>query len=187
MIFFEVPTATALAEAEANKDKVARKANKFYVQLQKSDVTLGTTTATIKEFPVLTIQAGKSLHISLEVPMRNESTSWGGAYINTSVRINGGTWYNLGNSGYCTPVMMNGCKGIGKHCESKALDFITGLGLDPLADYTVQFYISGRSYNGTLWINKSSEINSLHVTGRGASRSMGTDQNFMRLIVQEID
>ena len=185
MIFFEVPTAAALAEAEENKDKVIRKPNRVHVQTHTSEKTLGTTASTVKEFPVIHVQAGKTVYVSLEVPLRHEVV--GGICINMSVKVNGQTWYNLGNSGYTGGKTSNGVKAIDILCESKVLDLVSGLGLDPLADYSLQFYITGRSYSGAGWLNKSCDINKTGQGGQGARNTELIRQNYMRLIVQEMD
>ena len=185
MIFFEVPTAAALAEAEENKDKVIRKPNRFYVQTDTSLTRLLATVSTIKQFPVINIQAGKSVLVNLQVPLRINGNV--GACINTSVKVNGDKWYNLGNSGYVGGKASNSARGADLLCETKVLDLVSGLGLDPLADYNLQFYITGRVYNGDGYVNQYVAMNNTNVGGKGSRTTVGTDQNYMRLIVQEMD
>ena len=185
MIFFEVPTAAALSEAEANKDKVIRKPNRFYVQVHSTQMTFNTNAATVKQFPVVNIQAGKSVHIDLQIPIRTYGR--GGLCINTSVKVNGQTWYNLGNSGYTGGETNNGVRHIDLFCETKVLDLVTGLGLDPLSDYNLQFYITARTYSGAGYINKYCAVNTTGVGAKGSRSSIGSNQNYVRLIVQEMD
>jgi len=185
MIFFEVPTAAALAEAEENKGKLIRKPNRFYVHSHTTHESLGTTAKPVKQFPVIHIQAGKSVLVTLEAPVRNSNL--GGVCLNMSVKVNGQTWYNLGNSGYTCGKTSNGVKTIETIRETKVLDFVTGLGLDPLADYNLQFYITGRSYSGGSYVNQYCAVNFTGAGGQGGSVKAWRDQSYLSLTVQEMD
>ena len=185
MIFFEVPTAAALAEAEENKDKVIRKPNRFYVHAHTTHMTLNANPSTLKQFPVVHIQAGKSVHVDIWVPAY--TSSLGGVCINTSVKVNGQTWYNLGNCGYTGDKMSNGVRTKGGVRQTMVLDLVSGLGLDPLADYNLQFYVTGRTYAGNGWVNQYSVVNNTDAGGKGSRNATMTNQNYMRLIVQEMD
>lgn len=185
MIFFEVPTATALAEAEENKDKVIRKPNRVHVQTHTSSGTLSTTAITIKQFPVVHIQAGKTVIVNFEAPIY--SPSLGGICANLSVKVNGQTWYNLGNYGYTSDKLSNGVRTIGLIRQTMVLDLVSGLGLDPLAPYNLQFHVAGRSYSNAGYINAYQVVNNRSSGGRGTDNIAIMNQSYMRLIVQEMD
>jgi hypothetical protein len=66
-----------------NGSKTLVSPNKTYVLSSKDEVRLTSTAAEIYLFPTVTIQRNKDVLINLEVPMRNDGTSWGGIYLNT--------------------------------------------------------------------------------------------------------
>ena len=142
----------------------------------------------IKQFPAQTIQAGKNVDMYLRVPARNDDTSWGGLYVQINVQVNEGTWYNLGNSGYDGNVMEYG-QSISTSHHHKLLDFIANAGVSSSSTYTVRFEVTGRSYNGTTTINGSHDINDTgdNLGSRGGLASWGSNDNFMTLILREVD
>ena len=123
--------------------------------------------------------------LTLEAPLRTYGK--GGLCLNTSVKVNGQTWHNLGNGGYTGGETNNGVRHIDLFSETKVLDLVTGLGLDPLADYSLQFYITARTYSGAGYINKYCAVNNTGVGAKGSRTSVGSNQNYLKLIVQEMD
>lgn len=184
MIFFKVPSAVANEQQDANSGKMLVSPNKTHILVCKDEITFSTGVQVIYDFPVITIQQNKDVYINLEIPMRNDSSSWGGAYISTNVKVNGGAWQDLGNHGYCTPIMSDKSATTGRHVESKYLGRAY-LGASATADYTLQFQIRGRAYNGTTWVNRGCDVNSTVKGAKGAKIESVSDQNYMRLIVQE--
>ena len=151
--------------------------------------TCGTGNAVvIKQFPAQTIQAGKNVDMYLRLPARNDSTSWGGLYVQINVQVNGGTWYNLGNSGYDGNVMEYG-QSISTSHHHKLLDFIANAGVSSSSSYTVSFEVTGRSYSGTTTINGSHDINKTTsgLNSRGGVALWGANDNFTTLILREVD
>lgn len=99
---------------------------------------------------------GSTLHIEYWIPMRHDSTSWGGAYIDTNITFdNGVAWRSLGNPGYDGGVMAEPSDII--HGQNITM-IITGT---PLTDYSVQlrFMIKNYSNGSDLFINQSHDIN----------------------------
>ena len=125
----------------------------------------------------------------LRVPARDNTTSWGGLYININVRVNGGTWYNLGNSGYDGGVMANSSNDIATSHHHKYLDFIGNAGVSASSTYTVQFEVTCRSYNGTTTVNGSHDINrtASNLGNRGSLKTWASNQNYTTLTLTEVD
>lgn len=163
---------------------------KTYRQTWTGNTSVGSGNAIhVHTFPVQTIQAGKNLEVYFRVPARNDSSSWGGLYLNINCRVNGGTWYNFGNGGYDGNVMEHGASISTSH-RSFLLDFIANAGVAPDADYTVQFELYARSYDGTTQVGSGSHdinrtANNLGV--RGGLATWGSDQNFTTVIMREVD
>lgn len=96
--------------------------------------------------------ANSIIHFASTIPMRNDSTSWGGAYTRVEYSIdNGTTWISLGDTGYDTVMEYgqsinhwNGCQIINK--------------ADIVASTQVRFRFQHRSYDGTLTIRGSNGI-----------------------------
>jgi len=140
-------------------------------------------------FPVQTIQAGKAVEMYLRLPARADTGSWGGLYVNINVRVNGGTWYNLGNSGYDGAVMASSASMIATSHHHKYLDFIANAGVSASSDYTIQFELVCRSYNSTTKVgNASHDINRTanNLASRGALATWGSNQNYTNLILREV-
>lgn len=185
MIFFKVPSAVADEQQDANSGKMLVSPNKTQVLVYKGEVRVTTLPTEIHEFPPVTIQRNKDVYISLEVPVRKYETQWCGIYINISVRVNGTTWQNLGNTGHASPIMCNGSTATARAIQSKLLSRSL-LGASATDDYTLQFYISGNTYNNATWVNKGCDINATVKGAKGARIEALSDQNYMRLIVQEV-
>ena len=125
------------------------------------------------------------MHVDIQIPAYTGIL--GGVCMNTSVKVNGEKWYNLGNCGYTSDKMSNGVRNKCGVRQTMVLDLVSGLGLDPLADYNLQFLVTGRVYAGNGWLNKYFAINNTDAGGKGTKNATITNQNYMRLIVQEMD
>ena len=189
MAIFEVPTEAAIAAAEVNKVKRLRKVNQSFVNTYDQERTVGTTPTALVLYPQMTIQAGKLLHVDLHVPIHNINTSWGGAYINLSVAVNG-KWYDLGTAGTNSDIRTTGKNPIYMHRQTKVID-LPGwleLGYEPTDSYTVKFLVTASSHYGTFDVNKDCFINEdiLTKTATTTNKPEPMKQNFMRLIVREM-
>lgn len=110
---------------------------------------------------------GSKFDISISIPMRNDSTSWGGAYTELLYKIPESEvytdWVSMGNSGY-DGVMVNGSATILTYNRRFIL---YPHNVAPRKNkYSIQFKFRHRSYDGTLTINGSHDINR---TGSGGS------------------
>ena len=105
--------------------------------------TLGPTFDLISDF-----RPGSLILLTYYVPMRNDSTSWGGGYIEPQVNFNSGSWQSLGSSGYDGGVMRLGQASIASYYQTILIDPAL------LATFTAQFRFYFRSYDGTVgWNN----------------------------------
>jgi len=160
--------------------------NKSYVQTSKGDVSLNTGNAKlVKLFDPVNIKAKKKIDIHIYIPTRCDSTSWGGAYFNVNIKVNG-AWYNLGNTGYDGGVMAYSAKSINAH-NHKLLFDPSWVGVD--TEYTVEVEVLGRSNNGTTYVNFGHDINktSKDLGKRGGLLTQVSDQNYMTLTIEEKD
>jgi hypothetical protein len=60
------------------------------------------------------------------------------------------------------------------------------IGASPNQDYTLQFHVSGCTYNGTAWVNKGCDVNAGNKGAKGDKLESLTLQNHMSLIIQEV-
>lgn len=102
---------------------------------------------------------GSSFDVDIAIPMRNDSTSWGGGYTEVLYKIPESTvytdWISMGNSGY-DGVMVNGNGAILTYNRR----FLLTPTVAPVyTDYSIQFKFRHRSYDNTLTINGSHDIN----------------------------
>jgi hypothetical protein len=131
------------------------------------------------------MKAGSLVKLFYHCPLRNDATTWGGAYVEPQIAING-TWFTLGSSGY-DGVMVSGNPVIGHYANTLLLD-PTGV---TLGDFTCQFRFYLRSYDGTLWLNTNHDING-SISGTAAGGNMpsadntNVNQHFMHTIVEEL-
>lgn len=99
---------------------------------------------------------GSTLHIEYWIPCRNDSGSWGGGYIDTNITFdNGASWRSLGNPGYDAGVMV-ASSGNAIHGQNQTY-LITNT---PSTDYSVQLRFMIRTYDSTIYVNQSHNINS---------------------------
>ena len=91
--------------------------------------------------PDWSIPKKSQLVMNFRVPIRQDSYSWGGAYIRTFYRIDSGSWIDCGNSGYTT-AMGSGKRMISGHDHMQTFDF-----LNKSSDFTLGFLVQATHYN----------------------------------------
>ena len=161
--------------------------NRSFLEVFKTTKSFGNGNAVlINTFAEVTIQAGKKVKLTLKMPVRASSATWGGGHININVKVNG-TWHNLGNGGYDGATMYSGATAIATHWDKRILDIPTALSIT--GDYTFQVEVMARSYSGTVTVNGSHDINRVanNLGVRGALKTWGSDQNFTTLFIEESD
>ena len=104
---------------------------------------------------------GSILHIEYWIPMRHDTSGWGGGYIDTNITFdNGVAWRSLGNPGYDGGVMTNPGNTI--HGQNLTM-LVTGT---PSTDYSVKLRFMVKPYESTtLEINQSHDINRTATAG----------------------
>ena len=104
--------------------------------------------------PDWSIPAKSTCRLYYQVPVRNDTESWGGLYSRLYYRINQGSWLSLGDSGYSS-VMLAGDYSIAYYGCPFTLDF-TG----ETSDFTLGFLVQGAPYNNTTTVISSNNIGS---------------------------
>ncbi|MFT6161697.1 MAG: hypothetical protein ACJA00_004294, partial [Myxococcota bacterium] len=150
------------------------------IQIDTITRNFSTTWAGGPTFSVIPgFRAGSRVRLTYHVPMRNNSDSWGGGYIEPQIRFNGGTWQSLGSSGYDGGVMSLRADTIGSYSNT--------LLIDPAqtTDFSVQTRFYFRSYDATVIVNGSHDINTVSGT---ASLMLGDNgnQHYTNVLVQEV-
>lgn len=127
-----------------------------------------TSNATWKEWPTAGFTnhtgftGGSTLHIEYWIPMRHDTSGWGGGYIDTNITFdNGVAWRSLGNPGYDGGVMANPGNTI--HGQNLTM-IVTGT---PSTDYSVKLRFMVKTYTNSvnLYINQSHDINRTATAG----------------------
>ena len=117
--------------------------------------------------------------LSYHIPMRNDSGSWGGGYIEPQITFDNSTWQSLGSSGYDGGVMNNSSGAIGSYFQQILVD----PGISTTFSVKVRFYF--RSHDNTVKINQDHSINTISGTATLMSGVNGT-QHYAKIIVQEL-
>jgi hypothetical protein len=137
--------------------------------------TLGTTFGDYTGF-----KAGSTLKIYYMYPVRNDSTSWGGAYFEPQIRFNGdkGVWQSLGSRGYDGVMLLNYATIHHTH---------NTMYIDPgqTNDFSVSIRYWFRSYDGTLNFNLNNR--DVNVISGTASLMPGVNgqQHYGRFLIEE--
>ena len=107
----------------------------------QSNYNVGSSYTNIFTSPDWSIPKKSQLVMNFRIPIRQNTTGWGGAYLRTYYRVNSGGWVNCGNSGYTT-AMGSGKYMISGHDQMQSFDF-----LNRTSDFTLGFLIQGRHYD----------------------------------------
>ena len=148
-----------------------------------------TSAVDICTFDPMLISPNKGLNVSLSVPCRSNTRSWGGAYLGLLFQVNGaGDWYNLGNPGHDGGVMNYSAKSV----ATANLEYVLPIPehMPALANkaFRITFKLIGRSYNSITTINGSHDINrTANNLGQGTALPWARIQNYTHLIVKEYD
>lgn len=135
--------------------------------------TLGVTFSNTTNF-----KPGSLIKITYYMPMRNDSGSWGGGYIEPQVTFDNSTWQSLGSSGYDAGVMHSGGGVIGSYHQFILLN----PNIWSVYSFNIRFYF--RAYDGTLYLNDAHELGTISSTATVMSGANGT-QNNCHVIIEE--
>lgn len=140
---------------DVNGGSVVAKGSVISMNYQTDTVsrTFGTSWAVGQTWNTVTKKAGSNILLIWRVPFRNDSTSWGGGYIDIQISLNGGAFTSIGDSGYDGGVMIT-TSAIGSMSGTNYLD------LPAVRSATsIQVRFLYHSYDGTVWINGNHAIN----------------------------
>ena len=108
-----------------------------------SNYSVGSSWTNLFTSPDWSIPKKSQLVMNFRIPIRQNTTGWGGAYLRTYYRVNSGGWVNCGNSGYTT-AMGNGKYMISGHDQMQTFDF-----LNRTSDFTLGFLVQARHYDSS--------------------------------------
>jgi hypothetical protein len=154
---------------------------RIVTQTDTANYSTGTSWAVGPTFPNITgLRAESFIRLSMHTPMRNDSASWGGGYIEPQVSYNNGTsWLSLGSSGYDGGVMHLGNADIGSYFQQFLIY------PQQISNYSFRVRILFRSYDGTVMINQSHDINAISGTAPLITGLTSPNQHFCKIIVEE--
>lgn len=125
-------------------------------------------------------KANSIIQFSYYVPARNDSTSWGGLYIEPQIEFNeDGSWKSLGCSGYDGSVMINNHETIASYMNVLLID------PEQTSDFDVKFRFAMQSYDGTTDINDRHDINTVSGTASNIMSGINGRQHYFHLLVEE--
>lgn len=127
--------------------------------------------------PVYDLLPNSKVWFSIKVPAKNNSTSWGGMFLELQIRFNSGDWYSLGCTGYDT-VMEYGQSSHSYNCDY----LVQG----PDVPFSVEIRTYFKSYDGTTLIVDSLSINSVSGTAPLIEPAIYSLQHYSKLIVKEL-
>lgn len=162
----------------------------FYVRQVFSDIdtterTFGTGWQLMYSAPNHTgWKSGSKVKIHIELPLRNDSTSWGGAYVEPQITFNGGSnWYSLGSSGYDGNVMYNQAQSIATYTRMLYVDpQLHGIS----GDFSVAVRIYCKTYDGTGYWNGNHNLNATSGTASAIVGSQNWNQHYARIHIEEL-
>ena len=125
------------------------------------------------------LKSGSLVKLDYTMPCRNDSTLWGGMYIEPQVNLNASGWQSLGSCGYDGAIMNYASPSIGTYYNSILIS--PGLSVD----FSVQFRFYFKSYDGTSTLNGNHDINDISTTAPIMGGTNGL-QHFASIIVTEI-
>lgn len=128
--------------------------------------------------------SGSKVKIHIELPLRNESTSWGGAYIEPQVTFNGGTnWYSMGSSGYDGNVMQLSSSSIATYTRMLFLDPQLH-GISGSFNFGVRIYM--KSYDGSVRWNYDHDLNAVSGSVSNIGGAQNLNQHYCRIHIEEL-
>lgn len=152
-------------------------------QIDTTARTATTTWVLGPTFDNIACSGNSLLLVDYYVPMRNESTSWGGGYIEPQVSFDGGTsWNSLGSCGYDGGVMRSGNASISYYYQQLLIN--PGL----TSSFTARFRFYFKSYDSTVGWNNGVNHN-INANLSGAAPLPYTNngnQHWMHIIVEEL-
>jgi hypothetical protein len=178
-----------LTTLETNVDTILAQSG-YYVRQIFSDVdavdrSFTTTWVLVYTAPNHTgFLAGSKVRIFIEIPLRNDSTSWGGAYVEPQISFNGGTtWASLGSSGFDGSVMHSGSSDISTYNRMLYIDpQLHGIS----GAYSVRLRFYCKTYDGSAQWNLSHDLNAVSGTATAITGAGNYQQHYAKVIIEEL-
>lgn len=159
----------------------------IYYEVDNIRRTFTTSWVDGKYWETRTYAPNSQLWIDVYIPMRNNSSSWGGIYTSIDYNINGLGWLNLGHSGYTGVMNLKNGGDVGFYRNSFILPF------NNLSEtFTCQFRFQHRTYDGNstgiINLDVNQDINLGMDIGTGAANiyNIETNQYYSSLLIIEI-
>ena len=127
-------------------------------------------------------KAGSDIKLTYHMALRNNSSSWGGGYIEPQISFNNSTWFSLGSSGYDGGVMSLDTGTIGSYNNTIIIDpALQGI----TTDFQVRIRFYAKSYDGTLMWNQDHDINAVSGTATAAT-GLNLLQHYCNYTIEEL-
>lgn len=133
--------------------------------------------ADLTQSPDWSLPAKSICNVYINVPCRNDTTSWGGMFTRLYYRVNSGGWTSMGDSGY-SAVMINNFYSIAYYGTEFNLDFSS-----ITSNFTLGFLIQCAPYNGGLEVMSSNSIGSGTTTGVSSTNGLVNQYGFYAKII----
>lgn len=154
---------------------------KSVVQVNSTTYNVGTSWTLWPTFSNITdFKAGSLVKLSYNIPMRNDSISWGGWYIEPQISFDWwSSWNSLWSSWYDGWVMNNTSPSIGSYYNTILVDPAQ------VSDFTVTVRFYFKSYDGTVKVNGNNNINAISGVAPLMTWVNGL-QHYSKIIVEEL-
>lgn len=124
----------------------------IYYAYDSTTRTFGNTWADGKIWDSYQFKGGSRVRLDWRVPMRNDNSSWGGGYVDIQYSYDdGSTWNSIGNSGYDGPMALGGDIIVSMNGNFTFIE-------TPQDDFSLKLKFRHRSYDGTLTVNGSRDV-----------------------------
>lgn len=187
-LFVEVPDDVVRQQDDDNSGKELATPNKVHVLVEKLDIIAQKEPVKIYTFRDILIQRDKKVYINFEVPMTSSAFTNLTNYVNLVVNVNDIGWWNLGNTSFRVPLSIYRINTWHRFTTSMLYDFTALQAANSTQGCKLQFGVvfqTSASSTGT-HINGNCDINATGKGGRGQRLDSVADQNYLRLIIEEV-
>jgi hypothetical protein len=187
-LFVDVPDDVVRQQDDVNMGKELATPNKVHVLVDKRDIIAAKEPDTIYALRAIRIQRDKKVYINFEVPMTSAAFTNLTNYVNIVVNVNDLGWWNLGNTNFRVPLSIYRLHTWHRFTTSMLYDFTALQAADSTQGCKLDFglvFQTSASSTGT-HINGNCDINATGKGGRGQRLDSVADQNYLRLIIEEV-
>lgn len=173
-------TAIDVAKVAGNASRYVRQS---YVQNDLNNYSFSTSWVLGPSFSnVSGFKEGSLIEVTYYIPCRNDSTSWGGIYIEPQFTFDNSTWLRSGTSGY-TAVMELGNGSISFYGKTLLID----PSLESVVgdfQFNIRFYC--KSYDGTTTINQNNDVGNAGSGVCALATGANRYQHYASIVVKEL-